>query len=172
MVARACGSVNRAEDATLTAAVITVSDGAFFGTRVDTSGPALVERLSSSGFSVVSTQLVPDEPAQLRYALRFAASVARLVCTTGGTGLGPRDQTPQTVTEMLDYEVNGLGEQMRAVGVKSTEFAMTSRSLGGVIGGSLILVLPGSPRGAVESLDAVLGVIAHALDLLAGKTAH
>ena len=153
--------------------VITISDGVFHRTREDKSGRVLVEALSGGGFEVGEPQVVPDEVEQITEAILTA--VARrvdVVVTTGGTGLGPRDVTPQAVSALLDYQVPGLGEAMRAAGLGSTPMAALSRSGAGVRERTLILNLPGSERGARESIDAVLPVLDHAVQLLHGDTAH
>lgn len=153
--------------------VITVSDGVAAGTRTDASGALLVEILGAAGFDVSGPTVVADEKQQISDAVLAAiGSGARLVVTTGGTGLGPRDVTPQATAALLDYEVPGLGEVMRRAGVDSTPMASLSRSLAGVRGGALILNLPGSRAGARESLEAVMPVLGHALQLLRGDTRH
>jgi len=155
-----------------TAAVITVSDGVVAGTRQDTGGPAVIELLEKSGFTVVRREVVPDERTYLENSLMKMCDTAELVVTTGGTGLAPRDVTPEATLAVCDRTVPGLAELMRTAGLKSTQFAPLSRSVCGTRGRSLILNLPGNPKGAVESLQAVLHLIPHALDLLAGKTMH
>jgi molybdopterin adenylyltransferase len=153
--------------------VITVSDGVAAGTRDDLSGRALRDRLREAKFDVTGPEVVPDEHERISDAI-VAAVVASndLVVTTGGTGLGPRDVTPQATSMLIDYQVPGLAELMRASGLKSTPMAALSRSLAGVRGSTLILNLPGSARGASESLDAVLPVLGHAIELLHGNTRH
>lgn len=153
-----------------TAWVITVSDRCSAGQAEDRSGPALVELLERAGFTVAGRALVPDEVAQIRAALREAD--ASLVVTTGGTGLGPRDVTPEASRAELEYEIPGLAEEMRRAGLASTPMSMLSRSLAGVMRGRLVLNLPGSVRGATESLTAVLPVLDHAIDLLGGRPSH
>lgn len=145
--------------------VLTVSDRSARGERPDASGPALAERLATLGYGVASG-IVPDEPAEIARAVAHAARDNALVVTTGGTGVGPRDVTPQALRAVVDYEVPGLGEAMRAEGRAATPFAVLSRSFGAVLGRTLILALPGSPRGALESLDAVADVLDHALEML------
>jgi molybdenum cofactor biosynthesis protein B len=152
--------------------VITVSDGVAAGTRVDASGSALFDMLRGAGFEV-SGEVVPDMQEQIRAAIVAAeAGGADLVVTTGGTGLGPRDVTPQATSTLIDYEVPGVSELMRRVGAASTPTAVLSRGLAGVRGETLILNVPGSTKGATESLEAVLPVIGHAIQLLHGHTAH
>lgn len=153
--------------------VVTVSDGAFHGKRDDKSGPALVSLLSRGGFEVGDPEVVPDEVQRITEAVMTA--VARgvdLVVATGGTGLGPRDVTPQAVSALIDYEVPGIGEEMRRAGASSTPMASLSRSMAGVCERTLIISVPGSPKGATESLEAVMPVVGHAVQLLHGDTAH
>jgi molybdenum cofactor synthesis domain-containing protein len=153
--------------------VITVSDRCFRGEAEDRSGPALTEMLSAGGFEIAGRGLVPDEAERIRAELeRALAEGARLVITTGGTGLAARDVTPQAIAPLLDYEVPGLAEEMRRAGMAKTPNAMLSRSLAGVRGRTLVLNLPGSVAGATESLAAVLPVLGHAVGLLEGGSAH
>ena len=153
--------------------VITVSDGVSAGTRDDVSGPALHHLLADAGFEVSGPEVVPDKQERICDAI-VAAVVAGsdLVITTGGTGLGPRDVTPQATSMLIDYQVPGLAELMRRAGTASTPMAALSRSLAGVRGHSLILNLPGSAKGATESLHAVLPTLGHAIQLLHGQTKH
>ena len=154
------------------AAILTVSDGVFGGTRTDDSGRALAELLTRNGFEIADTSVVPDERPEIEAALRRLAGLAQLVVTTGGTGFGPRDVTPEATRAAIEREAPGLAETMRAVGRLSSPMAIISRGVTGVVGEALVLNLPGSPRGAVESLETVLAVVPHALDLLAGHTQH
>jgi molybdopterin adenylyltransferase len=154
------------------AIVITVSDSCFAGTRTDLSGPAVAERLRAAGFLVVDTHIVPDEPAQIAAALCAAADKARLVVTTGGTGISPRDVTPEATRSVCDRILDGVAERMRNAGALQTPLAALSRAICGTRGQSLLLNLPGSPRGAVTSFEAALPVLEHALALLAGATEH
>jgi molybdopterin adenylyltransferase len=155
-----------------TAAVITVSDSCARGERVDLSGPAVVEVLKKSGFQVVHTQIVQDDSMQIQNALVHMALEVRFIVTTGGTGIAPRDVTPEATAAICDRLIDGVGERMRIEGAKKTSFAALSRGVCGVREKTLILNVPGSPGGAVESLEAVLGLVPHALDLLEGKTEH
>jgi molybdenum cofactor synthesis domain-containing protein len=139
---------------------------------VDLSGPAIVEILNKSGFHVVATRIVQDDSMQIQNALVHLALEARLIVTTGGTGIAPRDVTPEATEAICDRLIDGVGERMRLDGAKKTPFAALSRGVCGVREKTLILNLPGSPGGAVESLEAVLELIPHALDLLEGKTEH
>jgi molybdenum cofactor synthesis domain-containing protein len=155
-----------------TALVLTISDGVALGTREDTGGARLSERVAAEGFAVI-TGVVPDDVEQISNAvLRAVNGGARLVVTTGGTGLGPRDRTPEALRTILEMEVPGLGEQMRAFGRAKTPLADLSRSLGGVIGSTLVIAVPGSPSGGLESFDAVAPLLDHALEIVAGRTQH
>ena len=156
----------------LPALVLTVSDGVSAGTREDRSGDVVAERLAGLGFEV-RREVVADEPDDIARIVADAADRGtRLIVTSGGTGLGPRDRTPEGVTSIVDYVVPGFGEAMRAEGRTHTPLASISRSLGAVRGQTLILCVPGSPNGALESLDAVDTILAHTLETLAGRTAH
>jgi molybdopterin adenylyltransferase len=153
------------------AIVITASDRSAAGEREDSSGRAVAERLEVLGFAV-ERMVVPDDRARIETTLVAAATRHRLVLTTGGTGLTPRDVTPQATLAVIDYEVPGLAEAMRAEGRRSTPMAALSRGVVGVRGGSLIANLPGSPNGALESLEALVPVLDHALETLAGPFDH
>jgi molybdopterin adenylyltransferase len=155
-------------------AVITVSDSAVAGTREDLSGPAVREQAESFGWTVSTVELVPDDSDRIQDALRRLADSGRasVVFTTGGTGVAPRDVTPEATRGVIEREVPGLGELMRSEGRKFTPTAVLSRGLAGVRGCTLIVNLPGSPKGAVQSLDAIAKLIPHIVDLLEGRTAH
>lgn len=155
-----------------TAAVITVSDASSRGLRKDLSGPAVARELDASGFETVLRVTVPDEQPAIEDSLRQAAGSARLVVTTGGTGIGKRDVTPEATRAVCERMIEGVGELMRAEGRRETPLASLSRAVCGTLGTSMILNLPGSPAGAVSSLRAALPVLPHALDLLEGKTEH
>jgi molybdenum cofactor synthesis domain-containing protein len=157
---------------TLTAAVLTVSDSSARGERPDLSGPVVADALRQRNFSVVATEIVPDDQNAIQKALAWLAGEARLVVTTGGTGVAPRDVTPEATRAVCERLVEGVGERMRSEGIKKTPFAALSRGVCGVRGKSLILNLPGSPKGAVESLEAVVELLPHALQLLSGNTRH
>lgn len=150
----------------LRAKVLTVSDGVVAGTRDDVSGRALVEALTSAGFEVVETDAVADGVASVAGALsRFTASFIGLVVTTGGTGFAPRDQTPEGTREVIERHAPGLAEAMRL----ANPLGRLSRAVAGVKGRAIILNTPGSSKGAVECLQAVIDVLPHALELLADQ---
>jgi len=155
-----------------TAAVITISDSCARGEREDKSGPAVARFLENLKFAVPAQEVVADELVEIQNALIRRARQVQLIATTGGTGLAPRDVTPEATTAVCDRLVNGIAERMRWEGARKTPFAALSRAVCGVRGRCLILNLPGSPRGAVESLAAVADLLPHALDLLGGKTEH
>jgi molybdenum cofactor synthesis domain-containing protein len=157
-----------------TAAVVTVSDGVSEGVRDDESGRALVEVLSAEGFDVARHEVIPDDRDAIERLLTELADGDRvaLVVTTGGTGFGPRDVTPEATRAVIDREAPGLAEEMRAAGRQATPMASLSRSVAGSRGSTLIVNLPGSPKGAKESVDAILPVLGHAIRLLAGDTMH
>lgn len=155
-----------------TASVITVSDSCARGERADASGPAVADVLQRSGFRVVAAQIVPDDSMQIQNALLHFAPKVRLIVTTGGTGIATRDVTPEATEAICDRLIDGIAEQMRREGAEKTPFAALSRAVCGVYEKTLILNLPGSPGGAVQSLKAVIDLIPHALNLLDGKTEH
>jgi molybdopterin adenylyltransferase len=152
------------------AAVITVSDGVTHGTRQDESGEAAEEILRGAAFDVDDRIVVPDERPEIERALREQAVDHGLVVTTGGTGFGPRDVTPEATKDVIEREAPGLAELMRAAGLVQTPMAALSRAVVGSVGTTLIVNLPGSPSGVRENLTAVMGVLPHAVDLLAGST--
>lgn len=156
------------------AKVLTVSDGVADGTRDDKSGVALGARLADAGFDVQEHRVVPDGAAAVARALtELTVGFAGLVVTTGGTGFGPRDLTPEGTRRVLDREAPGLAEAMRrASDTDNRGFGMLSRGVCGTVGAALVCNLPGSAGGAVECLDAVLPVVPHALELLAGGRPH
>lgn len=153
------------------ALVVTVSDGVAAGERDDASGAELGTRLAELGFAV-DRRTVPDEGWQIEEVLIEGVAGHELVVTTGGTGLTPRDVTPQATAAVVDYEVPGLAELIRAEGRRSTPMAALSRGVVGVRSGALVVNVPGSPRGALESLEAIVPVLAHALETLAGPFDH
>ena len=151
--------------------VVTVSDGVSEGTREDISGDALETLLVQSGMTV-SRRLVPDEADQITDVISESARSARLVVTTGGTGLGVRDVTPEATLEVLEREAPGLMHAMMAAGLEKTPMAALSRARAGSIGDALVINVPGSPKGAVESLEAIIELLPHALQLLSGDNRH
>ncbi|MBZ5569883.1 MAG: MogA/MoaB family molybdenum cofactor biosynthesis protein [Acidobacteriia bacterium] len=157
---------------TFTAAVLTISDSSAAKRRGDLSGPAVRGALEAKGFRVVAACVVKDDQPDIEVALMEMCHQAQLVVTTGGTGIAERDVTPEATRSVADRIVDGVGERMRAEGSKKTPLAALSRGVCAVRGKSLILNLPGSPSAATESLAAVIDILPHALDLLAGKTTH
>ena len=156
-----------------TAHVITVSDRVSAGTMGDGSGPALVAALKQAGFSVSGPEVVPDSQERITEVIIAAVSGGvDVVVTTGGTGLGARDVTPQATAALVDFEVPGIGEEMRRAGASTTPLAALSRSMAGVRGRTLIINVPGSVKGATESLAAAMPLLAHAVELLHGDTTH
>jgi molybdopterin adenylyltransferase len=153
------------------ALVLTASDRSAAGEREDSSGAAVAERLAGLDFDV-EREVVPDDRPTIERALKAGSARHHLVVTTGGTGLTPRDVTPQATLAVIDYEVPGLAETMRAAGRETTPMAALSRSVVGVRGGSLVVNLPGSPKGAMESLEAILPALDHALEMLEGPFDH
>jgi molybdopterin adenylyltransferase len=156
------------------AAVLTVSDKAAAGQREDTSGAAIREMLTSIGIEVARYEIVADEQEVIAARLREWADerAVQLIVTTGGTGLGPRDVTPEATKAVVEYEVPGIAEAMRAEGFRHTPMSMISRAVAGVRNRVLIINLPGSPKGVRENLAVVFPVLQHALELLAGESPH
>lgn len=155
-----------------TAAVVTVSDGVSAGTRRDESGEALASHLEDAGFDVTHRTVVADDAGAIAMTIRGYVDGVNLVLTTGGTGFGPRDVTPEASLQVIEKQAPGLMMLMLSTGMESTPMAALSRGLVGSAGSTLIVNLPGSPKGAIENLDALLPVIPHALDLLVGDTEH
>ena len=154
------------------AVVLTISDSRTRGDRPDLSGPAVVASLQAAGFAAEGPHLVPDEQPQIEAALRGHAAHAALVITTGGTGIALRDVTPEATRAVCTRILDGFAERMRAAGARRTPLAALSRAVSGTCGRALIVNLPGSPEGAVTSLEAVIDLIPHALLLLSGADAH
>jgi molybdopterin adenylyltransferase len=158
----------------LRARILVLSDLATLGEREDQSGPAVRELLESHGWQITALEVLPDEFDQIRDRLiAWAESEdCDAIFTSGGTGLGPRDVTPDATRSIIETEVTGLAELMRAEGVKSTPMAALSRAVAGVRKRKLIVNLPGSPRGARESLESIIGILPHAIDQIQGRTSH
>jgi molybdenum cofactor synthesis domain-containing protein len=152
--------------------VLTISDRCFEGTQLDLSGPAVARLLVEAGVEHSSAHTLPDDLDRIAEALRQYARTASLIVTTGGTGLASRDVTPEATRLVCDRLVEGLAERMRADGLLHTPLAPLSRAVCGTLGATLIVNLPGSPAGAESSLAAILPLLPHALDLLAGLTSH
>jgi molybdopterin adenylyltransferase len=165
-------TAERGQGTRIAAAVVTVSDSCARGERTDRSGPAVAQFLEKSKFQIVSREVVADDLAQIKNLLIRLANEVRLILTSGGTGIAPRDVTPEATVAVCDRLIPGVAERMRSEGLKKTSRAALSRAVCGVRGTTLILNLPGSPTGAVESLEAVADLIPHMIDLLSGKTEH
>ena len=158
---------------TPTAAVLTLSDQGSQGLREDTSGPAIRERLSALGIAVSDHAIQSDDPEAIAERLRaWVDQGIDLIVTTGGTGFGPRDHTPEATRQVIERDAPGLAELMRAEGLRKTPMAALSRGLCGIAGRTLIVNLPGSERAVRENLDALAPVLPHALQLIAGDTEH
>lgn len=154
------------------AAVVTVSDSCSRGERVDKSGPAVAGALEKLTFSVSAREVVPDDLIKIQNLLIRLSREVHLVITTGGTGVAPRDVTPEATKAVCERMLDGVAEHIRREGLKKTPFAVLSRGVCGVRGRAVILNVPGSPAGATESLEAVSGILPHIIDLLNGKTEH
>jgi len=154
--------------------ILTISDSCHQGTRVDRSGPALLNRATEFGWQTSGIEVLPDDRERIGTRIRELADEEQtdLILTTGGTGVAARDVTPEAVRDVIEKEIPGCGELMRTEGLKATPLASLSRSLAGTRGTALIVSLPGSPKGAVESLDAIVKLVPHLVDLLHGRTGH
>jgi molybdenum cofactor synthesis domain-containing protein len=158
----------------LRARILVLSDAAARGERQDQSGPAVQELLEAHGWQVASIEILPDDLEAIRRRLEALTDVADCdaVVTSGGTGAGPRDVTPEATRAILEKEIPGLAELMRAEGFKKTRRAALSRGVVGVRKAKLIVNLPGSPRGARESIESILDLLPHVVDLIQGRTVH
>ncbi len=161
-------------DSKFSYALLTVSDTGSKGERADTSGDAIAEMMSAAGFAQIARSIVPDEKDEISAALIdwCDSATADVIVTTGGTGLGPRDVTPEATRAVLDIEAPGIGEAMRMETLKNTPFAMLSRAVVGVRAGCLIINLPGSPTGVRETLEVALRAIPHAIEMIRGWRTH
>jgi molybdopterin adenylyltransferase len=155
-----------------TAAVLTISDSSYLGKRKDISGPMVIRELEAADFKVIHASVLPDEKDAIAARLIECSERARLVVTTGGTGISARDVTPEATLAVIERRIAGMEEKIRQEGAKKTPFAALSRGVCGTRGKTLLLNLPGSPTAAVESLQAVIDILPHALELLDGKTEH
>ncbi len=155
-------------------AIVTVSDSTYAGNREDTSGQALASLVRRKGWDVSFTAVLPDEAERIGDCLRELSDHARVsvILTTGGTGIAARDVTPEATAAVIERPLPGIAEFIRAEGSKSTQRAILARGVAGTRGSTLIVNLPGSPKGAVESFEAVADVIPHVVDLLEGRTEH
>jgi len=155
------------------AVVLTVSDSVHAGTREDVSGPTLRSQLEEAGWSVI-IGVVPDEQDQIASKLRSWAKSGEVdaIFTTGGTGIASRDVTPEATRSVIEREIPGIGEWMRSQGMQKTPLAILSRGIAGTCGKCVIINLPGSPKGARESIQSVLHLLPHIIDLLRGNTEH
>ncbi len=158
----------------ITVAILTISDSAYAGKRADESGPALRRRCEELHWNVIATAVNPDEKLAISRQLSewIDSAAASLILTTGGTGISPRDNTPEATRAVLERELPGVSELIRARGVAQTPLSVLSRGLAGTSGRSFVVNLPGSPKGAVYSLGVIETLIPHIVDLLSGKTEH
>ena len=163
---------DRAAQAPIRVAILTASDSVAQGQAEDVSGPVLKELVEAEGMQVVQTSTLPDEQEQISAWLRRAAGAADILLTCGGTGLGPRDVAPEATHEVIDYQIPGIAEALRASGLEHTPYAMLSRAVAGVIANTLVVNLPGSPAAVRQQFEVLRSVLSHAVALLHGDTAH
>src|SRR5689334_23174117 len=155
-----------------TAAVLTISDRSAAGVRPDKSGPAVVAALEHAGFRIIAADVLPDERTRIEASLIQLSETVNLIVTSGGTGIAARDVTPEATRAVADKIIDGMAERMRSEGAKKTPLAALSRGVCVIRGRALIVNVPGSPTAAVDSVEAVLPLLPHALELLAGQTDH
>jgi len=151
-------------------AILTLSDKGSKGERDDASGPAIEKIIQKIDASVVSYEVIPDDKGRIKRKLISLSKKSDLILTTGGTGVSPRDVTPDATREVIDYEIPGIAEAMRMKGLKKTPFAMISRAVAGVRGITLIINLPGSPNAVKENLSVILPILSHTIEKLHGST--
>jgi len=151
-------------------AIVTLSDKGSRGERQDASGPAIEKLIGKLGAEVVSYDILPDNKTKIKRKLIALSKKADLILTTGGTGVSPSDVTPDATREIIEYEIPGIAEAMRAAGMKKTPYAMISRAVAGVRDGALIINLPGSPKAVIENLSVILPVLPHVIEKLKGST--
>jgi molybdenum cofactor synthesis domain-containing protein len=154
----------------LKAAIVTISTKGAAGKRIDESGPSIRAALEAAGIQVVHTKLVADGVTPVGNAIREATQKANVVITSGGTGLSPNDMTPEATRRVIDREAPGIAEALRAHALTKTPHGMLSRGVAGTLGASLVVNLPGSPKAALESLEVLIPVLPHAIELLAGES--
>ena len=154
----------------ITVAIVTLSDKGSKGEREDLAGPLIGEMIASIGATVEYYEIVPDEKDLIKEKLMAYSKKVDLVLTTGGTGLSPRDVTPEATLEVIDKEIPGIAETMRSAGLEKTKRAMLSRAVAGVRGNTLIINMPGSPKAVKEGLEAIMDVIPHAIEKIKGST--
>jgi molybdopterin adenylyltransferase len=166
--------MERRQTSVITAAILTISDSVAQGTREDLSGPAIRERCEQLGWSVVALDVVADDESAIVLRLKEWAdsSAASVILTSGGTGVSLRDITPEATRRIIDREIPGVSELMRSRGMEQTLFSVLSRGMAGIRKRTLIVNLPGSPRGAVHSLTVIESLVPHVIDLLEGRTEH
>ena len=155
----------------ITVAILTLSDKGSKGEREDLAGPLMREMIASIGASVEYYEVIPDEKDLIKEKLMAYSNKVDLVLTTGGTGLSPRDVTPEATLEVIEKEIPGIAETMRSAGLEKTKRAMLSRAVAGVRGNTLIINMPGSPKAVKEGLEAIMDVIPHAIEKIKGSTA-